>query len=201
MSDGVQRVFGGPFRKLRHIEKESMTQKIVRESLRVVILCSLISSFGGIGLELLQDQLLVLLPLLILFPALNEMMGGVGAIMISRFTCALYERKKISHLAHHVFRDVLGVTVITSLFVALCAYGIAWVKGFPFHGVLFIQILSFSLLVGMVVFGLLFCLSVYGSRYVFKQGHDPENYLIPLATAVGDLGSMLMLAIALKWFF
>lgn len=203
--DRVQRTLGAPFRHLRRIEHESMTRIIVRESLRVVILSSIISSVGGLGLELLREKLLVFLPLLILFPALNEMTGGLGAVMVSRLTSAWYAKKIKggwkSAVVQGLFRDVLGVTVITSVFIGCVAYAIGWVRGFPFHWVLFSQTVGFSLFVGVLLFGVLFCVSLYGSRFVFRRGHNPENYLIPLVTAIGDLGSMALLAVALYWVF
>ncbi|MEK6849085.1 MAG: magnesium transporter, partial [Nanoarchaeota archaeon] len=124
----------------------------------------------------------------------------------SRLTSALYEKKIKgkwwkSELVRHLFRDVLGVTVITSIFIACVAYLIGWVRGFPFHWVLLTQTVAFALFTGLLLFGVLFCLSMFGSQYVFKKGHDPDNYLIPLASAIGDLGSMALLAAALAWVF
>ena len=60
--------------------------KIMKESIKILILASLISSLGGIGLESVNVKLIALLPLLILLPAMNDMIGDFGAIISSRIS-------------------------------------------------------------------------------------------------------------------
>ncbi len=36
---------------------------------------------------------------------------------------------------------------------------------------------------------------------VYKNGEDPNNFLIPISTAVADLGSMVIFTLLVMWMF
>ncbi|MGB9675390.1 MAG: hypothetical protein ACPLYW_02200, partial [Candidatus Nanoarchaeia archaeon] len=61
-------------------------KKILRESLVILIVASILSTIGGIGLEALKTKFIFLIPLLILIPALNDAIGDFGVIISSKFT-------------------------------------------------------------------------------------------------------------------
>ena len=67
--------------------------KIIHESVGILIIASVISTLGGIGLEALQSKLTWLVPIIIVLPALNDMIGDFGAIVASRFTTMLYKKE------------------------------------------------------------------------------------------------------------
>ncbi|HSU72962.1 MAG TPA: magnesium transporter [Candidatus Binatia bacterium] len=192
---------------IERIPKEKTTQKIFRESVKILILTSIISSIGGIGIESVKFKIISVLPFLILLPALNDMVGDFGSIIASRFTTMLYLKhfKRTnwwkSPKMHDLFITVLSVAALSAVYVTGLAYAIAFIKGFPFNILLFLELLCISLLASVFLVLILFAVSVIGGLYAHKHGHDPDNYLIPLATAVADLGSMLVLAGILRLFF
>jgi len=196
---------GVPLKTLRKIEHERTTQRIVRESAKVVILSSLISSLGGFGLESVQAKLVAFLPFLILLPALNDMVGSFGATISSKFTTMLFMKKIHTHNWMHdpelkaLFMKVMTVGAITSLMMGALAYGISLLRGFPFHWLILIELLSVSLLATMLLVLVLFAVSIIGGIYVHNRGHNPDNYLIPLTTAIGDLGGILIITAVLLW--
>ncbi|MBI4150731.1 magnesium transporter [Candidatus Woesearchaeota archaeon] len=196
-----------PIKQLHNIEQEKTTNKILRESVQVLAFSSIISAFGGIGLELVREKLLLFIPFLILVPAMNEMVGGFGAIVTSRFTTALFTKQlKRDHIWTHpfvqsLFTSTMTAAVITALYMGGVAYLLAIIKGFPFNIYLFVNVLAVSLLATIVLVTIIFLVSILGGLYVHKKGHDPDNYLIPLATGIADLGSMLVLALVLLWLF
>jgi hypothetical protein len=67
-----------------------IASNIIRESLYVLLPAAIISSLGGIGLEVVRTKFLTILPLVILLPALNDMVGDFGTVISSKFTIALY---------------------------------------------------------------------------------------------------------------
>ncbi len=196
-----------PLRQLRNIEHEKTTSKILRESVQVLAFSCIISTFGGIGLELVRDKLLLFIPFLILVPAMNEMVGGFGAIVTSKFTTALFtkqikrERVWTSPFVQSLFTSTMAAAIITALYMGGVAYLLAFIKGFPFSVPLFVNVIGVSLLATIMLVTIIFLVSIIGGLYVHKKGHDPDNYLIPIATGIADLGSMLVLAGVLVWLF
>ncbi len=63
---------------------------IVKQSIKILLLASLLSTIGGIGIQALQQKFFAFIPLLILLPALADMIGDFGTVVSSRFTTALY---------------------------------------------------------------------------------------------------------------
>ncbi|MCL6500867.1 MAG: hypothetical protein K6T16_02435 [Candidatus Pacearchaeota archaeon] len=111
--------------------------KIVRESIVVLIVSSLLSSIGGIALKSIESNLLILVPIMIILPALNDMVGDFGIILVSRFTTALYMHKRIKLVATHLFKDVLLVALISAIYIALLGTFLSSLKGFSFDALFF----------------------------------------------------------------
>ena len=174
--------------------------KILHESIGILILASAISSLGGIGIESLRSQVVWLVPVIILIPALNDMIGDFGAIIAQRFTTMLYkkeihEKKWLKdRKIHHLFFVIMGIAVLAALYAAMVSYFIAIAKGFPFEWWLLGRILLMGLLTTITLVIIIFFVSIIGGFYVYKKRHDPDNYLIPIATAIADFGSMIVLS-------
>jgi cation transporter-like permease len=181
--------------------------RIIHESAGILIVASVISTFGGIGLEALRSKLALLMPIIILLPGLNDMIGDFGAIIASRFTLMLYQKEIQEkqwwreHKIHHLFFVILGIAVLAAIYVAGLAYLIAMAKGFPFDLLLIEKVVFVSVLATIFLICVLFFVSIVGGFYVYRRKHDPDNYLIPLATAIADFGSMLVLSGLLMWLF
>ena len=187
-------------------DKEHLTKRIVKESLRFLIIAVIISTIGGAGLKSVEDALIVIIPFLIVLPALNNAAGDFAIIMVSRFTTYLYKNKgadrfSYSREARHIFRDVLLVALLLSVYLAILAAAISSVKGFPITYSFFLKF-SFILLVVMLsLFLINFLIAVIGGIYVFKRGADPDDVLIPLTTSISDLVGMVVLALLVSWLF
>ncbi len=174
--------------------------RIITESIGILMLASLLSSIGGFGVEGIKQGIIAILPLLILMPALNDMTGDYGVIIASRFTTMLFEKRIKpghwwrSHLIHRLLGEVLIIAVFSATYIAVLASIIAWFRDFPMSWDLFVRILLVSLLTTLLLVAILFFVCILGGFYVYKRKHDPDNYLIPLATGLADLGSMFILA-------
>ncbi len=179
--------------------------RIIHESTGILLIASVISMFGGIGLELMRTKLAFLVPLIILMPALNDMIGDFGAIIASRFTLMLFEKeiheKKWwrERPLHHLFMVILGIGILAAIYVAVLSYFIAVAKGFPFDLVMIQKVILISVIATILLVCILFAVSIIGGFYVYRKKHDPDNYLIPIATALADFGSMIMLTLLIMW--
>lgn len=181
--------------------------KIFRESVGILIVASIISTLGGVGLEALMPKLVFLMPIIILLPSLNDMIGGFGSIIASRFAMMLF-KKEISekhwwkrHSVHHLFLVTMGVAVLAALYVSVLAYAVAMLRGFSFDFVVFQKVTFIAMVTTIFLVCVLFLVSIIGGFYVYRKKHDPDNYLIPLTTAIGDFGSMILLALLVAWLF
>lgn len=181
--------------------------KIVTESAGMLLLASALSTLGGFGIQSVAHDLFFLLPLLILMPALNDMTGDYGGIVASRFTTMLYQgkiRQKNwwkSHQLRKLFAEVLVIGTFSAGYISVLAGVIAWFKGYAMSWDVFQRILLIALATTWLLVTLLFVICVLGGFYVFKRKHDPDNYLIPLATSLADLGSMLCLTVLIRALF
>jgi cation transporter-like permease len=181
--------------------------RVITQSIGMLLLASLLSTIGGFGIESVRQNLFFLLPLLILMPALNDMTGDYGGIIASRFTTMLalkHIREKEwwkSHLLHRLFGEVFIIGTLSAAYISVLAGLIAAFRGFPMNWDLFQRVLLVALSTTWLLVCVLFVVCVLGGFYVHKKKHDPDNYLIPLATSLADLGSMLILTVLVRVLF
>ena len=69
------------------------TKTIIKESIKILVFASIISSFGGFAIENIKTVFVSIIPLVILLPTLNDMIGDYGTIISSRFSTMLHEGK------------------------------------------------------------------------------------------------------------
>ncbi|MCX8194258.1 MAG: magnesium transporter [Candidatus Pacearchaeota archaeon] len=175
--------------------------KIVRESIFVLIIAALLSSIGGIALKSVEASLVTIVPLIIILPALNDMIGDFGIILVSRFTTALYMHKKTKIIAKHLFKDVLLIALISAIYIALLGTLFSPTKGFSFDIAFLLKMIILTLITTFVLVLINFFIALFAGKYVYKKKIDPDDVLIPLTTSIADLGAMIVLALLVLWLF
>lgn len=181
--------------------------KIIKESIKILTFASLISSLGGVGLESVNAKLVALLPILILMPAMNDMMGDFGAIISSRIATLLYlgklKEKKWwrSHVAGDLFISVGIVAVLSAVYIGLLSGAIALFKGFDLNAFFLLKLVIVTVMTTLLLVVFMFWLSATAGFYIFKKNEDPSNFLIPLTTSIADLGNMMIMTGVVMWFF
>ena len=180
--------------------------KIIKESIKVLILASILSSFGGVGLESLNQKLVTILPFLILFPALNNLVGNFGIIFSSRFTTLLYLGKVKKNIfksieMRRLISSIFIIALICTIYISILANVLAFLRGFPFNLDVFLKILFSSVLMAVVLCTILIFISIIVGFHLLKKKKDPDNFLTPITTAIADLGCMLMISGMLYFFF
>ncbi len=175
-------------------------KQIFRESITVLLIATVISLFAGLFLRTIENSLLVILPLIILLPALNNMIGDFGIVITSRITTALYQRKVKgiwyhSTITKHLFREVIPISIFYALYISILSTLIANVKGFVFNGLILWKIIGITFAVTITLILLIFIVAVVGSIYVYKKNTDPDDILIPITTSIADLGSMIVFSL------
>jgi cation transporter-like permease len=184
----------------------NLETKIIKESFGVLILASVISALGGVGLQAVREKILLILPLLILFPALNGMVGNFGTIFASHYTTMSHQnklgKKKFMNkaLKKH-YKTLLKVSLIAAFYISTLSSVIALLKGFNFTPLLYTKILLITLITTACLVSLIAVVSVVAGNYFIKKKEDPDNLLIPITTSIADLGSMIIFSLLIFAFF
>lgn len=180
--------------------------KIIRESYKILIIASIISTIGGVGLEALQQKVVAFLPLLILLPALNSMIGSFGTLVSSKFTTFLFLgkiQKKAwqSKELNSLLKNILSIALIVSIYLGVLTSFISYLRGFAIDLLTMLKIILISLILTSTLVIIIISVGVIGGLIVYKRNADPNNYLIPLTTSMADFGSLLLLTGILYFFF
>ena len=176
-----------------------VVKTIMKESLKILFLASIISSLGGFALEFIKPLFVSFIPLVIMLPALNNMIGAYGAIISSRFTTLLHEGKVGKKLfknaeLKNIFCQVMIISIITTIFSLLISFLMSYLgKGLDFN--IALKIVIISLIDVMFLICLIFIISIVAGVYYYKNNEDPNNFLIPITTSIADFGNMGILAV------
>lgn len=175
----------------------SSFKKIFSQSLPALIIASSLSSLGGIGLSLAREKILLLLPLLILFPALNDMVGDYGTILASKFTTWLYRGTITPHWykskrLRNLVRNILLIALFYSFLISLLALLISHFQGFSLSMSLSLRVFLVAVITTISLVMLLSILIFSLGIFFYQKGIDPDNNLIPFATSLADFGALLI---------
>jgi len=178
----------------------NVPKTILKESIKILLLASLLSSIGGFALESIKSVLFSIIPLVILFPVLNDMIGDYGSIFSAKFSTMLHEGKIKASAFYSpelkkLFAQILVIAVITTLFSCLIAFSISFFSHSLFDYSVILKVLLIALLDVILLVSILFLVSIFGGLYFFKKKEDPSNFLIPITTSIADFGNILILSL------
>lgn len=184
----------------------NVAKTIFKESIKVLILASVISSLGGLALERVKFLFVSLVPLIIMFPALNDMIGDYGTILASRFSTMLHEGKIHSKWwKNRELKELFLQVFIISLLTTGLSLGLSFIAAqFSSHQIDFahgVKIFIAVFIDAMLLIILLFFISVVGGLYFYHKKEDPNNLLIPLVTSVADFGNIVILSLLIVVLF
>lgn len=172
-----------------------------RQSLLFIIvttaLASCISMIGGVGIEFVEADLFVIVPLVIALPALNTMVGDYATIIAAHAgnpgEGALSRKKLILSVFKSTIVNIVG-TVGLSLFLAEkrgyeSSYGFFWT---------FLAFVTVS--VGAIV-SVMFVITYTLDKILEKKRLNPDDVLIPIVTTITDVFMLGLIALAAKFLF
>ena len=171
---------------------------IFKSSVKVLIFASVLSSLGGIGLQDVRGSFVTVLPLIIVLPALTDMIGDFGTLAATKFTTAVYLGKVQgrwwkSRYTYRLFTKLFLIALFAALYVSAASYALAMTQGFhPDNGRMLLKIAEITLLTTVSLFVLIFGVSAASCKWLIKRGYEPDNVLIPITTGVADFGALLL---------
>jgi cation transporter-like permease len=160
-------------------------------------LISSISILGGLGLEAIGPKIITLIPLIIALPALNDMVGDYGTIIAAHFGEPGQRRRTQHQLVRAVFR-VVRLNILAILVLSLVTA--AW-RGYAASPGFIIRFAVFIALAATIIIGALFGLNAFLDRALKRQHLNPDNFLIPVSTALGDVLMLGLVTLAVFLIF
>ncbi len=192
---------------IKEYGSESHTIKtIFKESLKILLFASLISSFGGFALEHIKLTFISLFPLIILLPTLNDMVGDYGTIVSSRFSAMLHEGRINKNPTKnpevkHLYKQIILISFLLVLFSAGMALFVSTYSGYAVTTLTIIKIILIAVIDVFIMINVLFLISINAGLYFHRRNEDPNNVLIPITTAIADFGNMIVLFFLVTLFF
>lgn len=189
-------------------EKSNVPKTILKESIKIILLASLLSSFGGFALEGIKTLFLSMIPIVMLFPALNDMVGDYGTIVSGRFSTMLHEGKIEKEwwkeqIIQKLFLQIMIIAIITSMLSAAIALVTTAIiePGSTFTMLFAMKIFAITLIDALFIVSFLFIISILAGLHYFNLNEDPNNFLIPITTSLADFGNMIVLTVLILLFF
>lgn len=175
-------------------------QRIIRESVPVLVVAGTIDIIAGLTIEARLDQFVQYGALLILIPPFLEDTGALGGILSSRLSSKLHlgiidPVARPQRAARDDFAIIAILAVPVFALVALSADLAAWLFGQASPGAL--QMVAVAVIGGAIATVAGMVVAYYGSIVTYRLGLDPDNYGIPLLTSSMDLVGALALIFAI----
>lgn len=176
-------------------------RKIVLQSYPVLIATIFIALAAGHLLSSSAQEIAELPLILAMVLLINGIGGNIGSILGARLASALHVGTLKPKLrGQRVLRGNLVASALTSIAIfSLCSvvfFAVAWSAGIGIAR-------SFSLSLAFFIAGMALSIAVIfitiASAFVsFKGGLDPDNVVIPIVTAVGDVLGVTCLLLLVK---
>jgi len=179
--------------------RSHVARVIVKEALGILLLTSIISSVAGIGLESIKSHFTLIIPLIILLPALNNAIGGFGTIIGSKFTEFLYAGKigrkwwKSEELKE-LLKFVYLVGFVSAIYISVLTFIGSILVGVAISLSMIFVLGAIAIITSMILLGVVFVITVYTGLKIYEKKEDPNNFLIPITTAVADFFTILIFA-------
>ena len=184
----------------------NVSRTIIKESIKILLFASIISSFGGLALEYIKDIFLSFIPLIILLPVLNDMIGDYGTIVSSRFSTMLHEGKIRAKLFQNLelrklILQIFIISIVTTILSVIISLFISSLSDYTSIAKISFKVFLITIIDALLLVSILFLITITAGLYFYRKGEDPNNFLIPLSTSVADFGNMVILSILVILFF
>lgn len=176
-------------------------KRIVLESYPILVTCILVALAAGHMLNSSIAEIAELPLILAMIPPINGMGGNIGSILGARLTSALHIGTLEPRLrGQRVLRRNVSASALISFIVfllfGLLFFTIAYSSGIPVARSLSLALAFF--IAGMTLSTALMFVTIASALVSFKGGLDPDNVVIPIVTAIGDVLGVTCLLIAIK---
>ncbi|MEF8879041.1 MAG: magnesium transporter [Candidatus Thermoplasmatota archaeon] len=177
-------------------------KKIVKTSMPLLTLCTLVEIVAG---QLLQswESVLLLFPLfLVSIPVINGVGGNIGSVLGARIASGLHVGSISISLKDRRTREAF----LTAVIIGVLSYVLLGVILYYFahffldlkDGVVFSHYILVIFGAGLLLVFTLCLASVFTAFWSFKKGYDPDDFVAPVVTTIGDVFGILFLLLFLS---
>ncbi|MEM4261901.1 MAG: magnesium transporter [Candidatus Diapherotrites archaeon] len=170
---------------------------IIKESTKILIVSTIIASFSGITLEYFKQNLEKIAPLIIVIPAINDMIGDFGTMFSAKISTMLHEGKiKNNPLENHEIKKMLAQAIIIALIGGLLiSIGANTIKGQNLSTITIAKFTAIIIVDIIILVSTMFIISITLGKHFFKNKEDPNNFLIPITTSIADLTNIIFISV------
>ena len=176
-------------------------KQIVLQSCPVLIFCIVVALAAGHILSSSIQEIAELPLILAMVLLINGIGGNIGSILGARLTSALHlgtleprlrgQRVLRGNVAASVLISIIIFSLIgVALFVIACSSGISITSSLSLALAFFIA--------GMALSAAVMFVTIASAFVSFRGGLDPDNMVIPIVTAIGDVLGVTFLLMAIK---
>ena len=177
-----------------------LLQRIVRESVPILLLAGIVDIVAGLTIEKRFQSFLVYPALLVLVPPFLEDSGALGGILSARVATKLHlgtlepSRRPLRAVGDDVLL-IYVYAVPVFLLLGISADIAAAVVGLKSPGVL--DMIALSMIAGLVATTFAVFIGYYGAVVSYRLGLDPDTHGIPAVTSTLDLLGALALILVI----
>ncbi len=175
---------------------DAAVRRILIESIPMLFICAVLGTLAGITLDLRLHSLIAIPAILVLIPPFLGESNALGGILSARLSSMLHigtvnPKRVPDKLVSSNFVVIYILSVFVFLFVGALVYTVCILLGISTPNVF--EMLSISLLGGILCTTFLNLASYYIAILSFRFGMDPDNDTIPLITSLTDVVGVLCL--------
>ena len=179
---------------------DSAIRRILIESIPMLFLCAILGTFAGTTLDIQLKSLIAIPAILVIIPPFLGESNALGGILSARLSSMLHigtinPQRVPDRLVSSNFAVIYLFSICVFLFVGVLSYFASILIGISRPGIF--EMLSISLLGGVLCTTFLNFASYYIAILSFRFGLDPDNDTIPLITSLTDVVGVLCLLFAL----
>ena len=171
-------------------------KKIVRYGLPLLTLCILIELFAGQLLQSGQNSLLKIPIYLISIPVINGVGGNIGSILGARLASGLH----VGYINIDIRDKKMHENLFTSLLMGIITYGVLAILIYYIAlfsrltmGIGLIEFVFVLLVIGILLICVVTFVSIITAFLSFKYGKDPDDFVAPVVTTIGDTMGIIFL--------
>ena len=182
---------------------DAAVRRILTESIPMLFLCGILCTLAGIALDKRLERLIAVPVILVIVPPFLGESNALGGILSARLSSMLhigtvnpklFPSKRVSAN----FAVIYLFSLFIFSFVGVLSYG-ASSAIYPGSATpTIVEMLSISLLAGMLCASFLNFASYYIAILSFRFGMDPDNDTIPLITSLTDVVGVVCLLLAMS---
>ncbi len=174
----------------------------VRRSAIVLVMVSVgvASSFsliGGLGIELVNESLLPIVPLVIILPALNSLVGDYATLIAAHAG----DKSEAKNGKKKLLKAMIPSLVVSCLFIVAMGLLLGQFRGYDLNFEFIAKFGSFVIISILGVVAVMFGIALLLDMVLKNKKLNPDDILIPIITTISDIFMLGLIAFAAKFLF